>query len=244
MRIAYKLFGIIALLCVVVSYSCKKTEMLETDNTNNSNDYNPKDTTTVPIIVYDSIRAGIYDTSFIYHEFQNPIILNLVWESSMLVGNANASVPIQLYGDSITIQFRLKIINDDSAFIISQMDTFIISALNVSIPDSFSVYGIRRTYYVGLGSYTDFNFVRALQKHDWISTRLLWMSNYCNNLNRWESLWEMPTNTGTVAGYMGGPWFGVGIAYIGIRYKKHLGWMKIDNSNKYAPKIISYAIKK
>jgi hypothetical protein len=241
MKTTVKILGATVLLGIALSFSCKKSDDLDD---NNYGDPINTDTLTPPTITYDSIQAGIYDTSFIYHEFQNPIVFNVIWEQSKLAGNASASAPISIAGDSVIMNFRLRIINPDSSFIISQMDTFLLFYFKVYPHDSLSIYTVKKTYYVGLGSTTDFYFASALNSQDWISTRLLWWNNYSNNTLRWISLWEMPTNVGTIQGFNGGPWFVTGITYMGFRYKKHLGWMKIDNSNRSAPKILSYAIKK
>ena len=230
------LFFFIGVLLFAISIqSCKKTDDLTDNNdddlTGNNQNNSPE--------VYDSIYAGIYDTSFVYREFTSPITLNLIWEPSMLVGNAEDSFMINTGTDSIFIKFRLRITNPDSASAISNLDTFLISFLAMAREDSLDVYSIEKKYYVGLGSYTTFTFAQALNLADVIRSNGQWETG----LKR-INLWEMPTDVGTVCNYQGGPWMGVSIAYLGIKYKNHLGWIKIDKSSFMAPKGISYAIKK
>ena len=226
------LFFFIGLLLFAISIqSCKKSDDLPEDSTDNKQNNPPE--------IYDSIYAGIYDTTFVYHEFASPIVLNLIWEPSMLIGNAKDSFMINTGTDSIFIKFRLRITNPDSASTICLLDTFFVSYFSVAQEDSLDIYNVVKKYYVGLGATTSYTFAQALDIVDAIRSNGQW-----DTMFKWIDLWEMPTDVGMVSNYHGGPWMGVSVGYLGINYKGHMGWIKIDKSSFMAPKIISYAIKK
>ena len=73
----------------------------------------------------------------------------------------------------------------------------------------------------------------------------LWTSEMYNGNDVWYSMWNYPTETGTLSGFDGGPWYNTGpIKYIGFSYKGRLGWIEVDKSDRRNPKFISYAIQK
>jgi len=202
---------------------------------------------TIPVLKPDSIYAGIHDNSFTYHEFASPITLNPIMDSNMLSATAYDSINLQAENDLISILLYMKIANEDSMQTINDSDIFIWARLAINSLDSISFHISRREYYAGLGTAADFNFISAFLKNDIIKSNSYWSYfNKKNNVTYWASVWDYPTDVGTLNGYDGGPWYvsGSQFRYIGIKYKGRLGWIKVDISDPTDPKFISYAIKK
>lgn len=199
------------------------------------------------ILKLDCIYAGIYDTSFFYHEFPTPILLNIKMDSNMLVADALDTIQLQLNNSSYELLVLLKIINQDSSFVINQMGTFINSRLDLLSYDNMNFAITREEYYIGLGATTTFDFISAYSYNEVIMSNTKWSAQLYNGNDVWFSMWDNPVNPPMwPAGYNGGPWYvyGPSIRYIGFNYKGRLGWIKVDISDAYNPKFISYAIKK
>jgi len=194
----------------------------------------------------DSIYAGVYDTSFFYHEFPAPILLNIEFDSSMLVADAMDTIQLQFDNSSFELLVNLKILNQDSLFVIAQLDTFINLKLEIKSYDSMWFGISQEKCYVGLGQTTTFYFIAAYSLNEVIMSNSLWSSQIYNGNIEWFSMWNYPTKFGgPIVGFTGGPWYNTGpIRYIGFNYKRRLGWIKVDISDRRNPKFISYAIKK
>jgi hypothetical protein len=200
----------------------------------------------IPIAKSDSIYAGIYNTSFIYHEFPNPITLNLEMESNMLVANAMDTITMYFDNDSMSLFVYLKTVNPDSQMVISQLDTFINCRLDIASADSVSFHITERQYGVGLGQIATFHFVTAFFNNQIIRNNSKWSANGAIGLLHWNSMWSYPTKFPvSILGYDGGEWYIPGPnRYIGFKYKGRLGWIKVDISHSKSPKFIGYALKK
>jgi len=224
------LLYLVFVFSMIIIVSCEKNNDESEDDINSS------------VEIKDSIRAGIYDTSFYYYEFPTPLEMNPVWDTSMLVGYANDLIRLHFGSDSLCINFHLAAINPDSINVIG--NNIFVPMLSVKVHDSVSIYEVTNTYYVGQGCTTDITFAQAFHKHDIIRSDGNWHSNNSNFPSRWLELWAMPIDPGTIANYHGGPWLQLSIGYLGFKYKNRLGWIMINNTFPRNPKFISYAIRK
>jgi hypothetical protein len=201
----------------------------------------------IPIFDLDSIYAGFYDNSFIYHEFASPITLHPILDNNMLIIKAIDTINLQFGNDSFSLLIFMKIANPDSLNAIYQTDTIINCELVINSNDSACFHISQQSYAVGLGRDVIFRFITAFLQNDVIRDNSKW--TYFNNypLPNGTSMWEYPINAPFLPyAYDGGPWYvsGSDIRYIGMKYKGRLGWIKVDIHERTNPKFISYAVKK
>lgn len=202
---------------------------------------------TIILMKTETILAGIYDSTFIYHEYLSPITLNIQMESNMLVANATENIQLQFDNESMELLVYMKIMNPDSQQVINQNDDFIPFKLDIASNDTASFHLTELLYYVGQGNVAHFDFITAFSKNEIISNNSRWSMLPFSSAPRWFSMWNYPVHIpGPIFGFDGGTWYDTDspVKYIGFNYKGRLGWIEVDITERTDPKFISYAIKK
>jgi len=194
--------------------------------------------------INDSIQVGYHDDSFFYHKYANPISPIVVWDSLNLQAMAKEIIHLQTNDGIVDIVFSLSLLNGDSIHLIDSLSPEPYPYLYLKWGANFDPVVEYETIYVGLGSTAKVFSVKPLDYMTTIDNN----SNYSSRLtnNRSLRLWEVPPSGGGPSqGLTNGPWYNLtSIKYIGFNNNGKLGWIKIDNTNRRHPKIISYAIRK
>ncbi len=212
-----KLLTTICILFIITILSCKKDPLL-------SNDINET-----------PVYAGIYDTSFNYHEFSPSIAISVTWDSLNLYGYGKDSIDIDLNG-SYDIIIDVSFLNYDS-----------IHLLNGS-PNPYPHYGLKlrngmkvaiyeEFYPIGMGAFGSFVWIDTLQYGKRIDQISEWNEYEC--IEMWMK--DLPP----VALSNGCWYYAESTKYIGIRKDNNkFGWIEIDATDYENLIFVRYAIKK
>ena len=184
----------------------------------------------------NKIIAGYHDSSMKY-EINGPIhSIDLQWDSSHTV--QRGSDTLLLDNGSSVYALVFNVCRSDSSNN-SKTTHFAVHSIN---SDKIRMRYKIRKYYAGLGTVASFSFVKPINKDAIINEdSMLSISN--RELMFYEKL--PMGGSGTLFNYDNGSWYSInGVRYVGILVNDKLGWIKIDLSSRYHPKIISYAIQK
>jgi len=194
--------------------------------------------------ITDSIQMGYHDDSFNYHEYAIPISPIVVWDLLNLHGVGEETIHLQTSNGTVDIVFTLSLLNPDSIHLIDSITPEPYPYLHLKWVADFDPVVEYETVSVGQGSSTKMFSIRPL---NYTAT----IDNISNYSSRWSEsrnmrLWEVPpSGSGNTQGLTNGPWYNLtSIKYIGFNNNGKLGWIKIDNTNRLHPKIISYAVRK
>ena len=184
---------------------------------------------------FDGISAGIWDDSFYHETFSDPIIIEAIYDSTKLIGYGSKDVIIQTSKGLANLKFSIRRFNPDST---SNNSDEVYNYFYINIPEAFDIISIKETFLVPKKS-LDIYSAAVLNKNNPIKHESNWY--LLNNVNHNIILWEEP------AKYIEkiGEWYKLNsIAYIGFRENDKPGWLRIDMTNMYSPRIMEYAIKK
>jgi len=194
-----------------------------------------KDKEEVIIPQFDGISAGVWDDSFYHETFSDPIIVKAIYDSTKLIGYGAKDIGIQTANGIANLTVNIKRFNPDSA---NNHPDNIFNYVHIVFPETFDIITISETFLVPKAS-IDVYSVAALNKNNPIKHESKWHSliNKSHNL----ALWEEPAQDVEKVG----EWHGINsIAYIGFRENDKPGWLKVDMTSRYYPRILEYAIKK
>jgi len=191
--------------------------------------------------IEETISAGVYDHNFYYHKLNPVFDLNPVLENGKICYNAADSLMLVFGADSAWLHLKLKYVNPDSLKDINQSDTFILQLLSIRANGDFLFGKNKRSYYAGLGMNATLSFVTDYRNNEPIGGQgQEFFSGY-----KWQNMWEKPAPPPDLTHYDGGNWFKDNFtAYIGFKYKGRLGWIEVEMTDAYSPRIISYALEK
>ena len=194
--------------------------------------------------ISDSIQMGYHDNSFNYFEYAVPVSPVLVWDSLNLHALGKETIPLQTNNGIVDIDFSLSILNADSIHLIDSVTPEPYPYLYLKWLADFDPVAEYETVYVGQGNSTKVYSVKPLNYMATIDNN----SDYSSRLSKSRNLrlWEVPpSGSGPSQGLTNGPWYNLtSIKYIGFNNNGKLGWIKIDNTDRQHPKIISWAIRK
>lgn len=224
-----KLITLILSIVLIALLSCEKT--------NNTND------DIVTTITQDSIKAGVYDTSFIHFTFPTPISLTVLWDSMNLYGHGKDSVQLNLGVETISLTFEINLLNNDSIHLLLGDDPYPLPSLYLYWPDDFGVALDVEYVYVGQGKIVSNYSIDRIPFSEIIKPNDNWCPPVYKNFHKFK-MWEVPPKH--ASDFSSGPWHYCPNPrmYIGFSYKGKLGWIRVDASDKENTKIISYAIRK
>jgi len=184
----------------------------------------------------ETIYAGVYDESFIYHEYIPSQQIAVTWDSVNLYGVGYDSIDLDLDG-KYDINFVLNVLNKDSMHLIN----------GTPIPfPSLCMLGVNglqfmvelEVVYIGLGATSKVRWIDTLNYEEPININSKWLEVTDCTIRLWG---ENPT-TGL---FSFGGWYAVPARkFVGIRFNGNYGWLEIDTSIPESPKLIRYAIQK
>lgn len=183
------------------------------------------------------VFAGRYDNSFMVHNFNPPLEISINWDAQNLYGYGQDSIDIDL-DNNYDLVFQLNIINPDSIHLLNGMpDPF--PNLRIRLKNGFEIAFCTESYYVGLGQTNTANFADTLAMDERVDLLNDWYSGPQNAIAMWQE------NPGSMNPSYG-PWYYTSkLMYIGIRKdKEHCGWIAVDETEPYHPRIAGYAILK
>lgn len=181
------------------------------------------------------IYAGKFDTSYKHHVFSPTIALQVKWDSLNLYGFGTDS--IDLNSDNIfDLVFQLQILNNDSIHLLNGLpDPF--PYLYVIHKNNSGVSIYNQGFSSGLGSSGIATYANTFLLDEKIYENSEWSEEEGNGKKLWG---DNPTFY-----YPKGKWYTLNeAAYLGIKLNGKLGWIEIDNTNLYNPKLLSFALQK
>jgi hypothetical protein len=184
-----------------------------------------------------AVYAGLYDTTFIYHEFVPPFKVNILWDSLNYYGDGKDSIDLSLdsnydllisfhllydenyqtYHEGSPLQFNCKLIPKNGLEIATQIE-------------SITVHG---------STTISLTWVDALKYNESI-----------DNISSWSSGETMMWCGDTYTMFSSGCWFKLSNSemYIGIRMKNNsqykYGWIKVNGISRENILFLSYALEK
>ena len=194
--------------------------------------------------INDSIQVGFHDDTFIHHEYTPPLELVVVWDSLNLQAYGKKTIHIQTSNGIVDVVMSLNLLNQDSIHLIDSISPEPYPSLMLTWNADFDPIVEFEIIYIGQGhsakvySIRPLNYIASIGNNSDFSSRL--------SSTKKLRLWEIPPSGGGPSqGLTYGPWYNLSsIKYIGFNNNGKLGWIKIDNTNRKHPKIISYAIRK
>lgn len=178
------------------------------------------------------VYAGVYDTTFSYHEFTSPIEITVSWDSQNLYGVGRDSLDLDSNG-TYDLLITLNLLNEDSLHLLNGIpNPFPSCVLNAQNATEIAYY--TETYYIGLGQTATATFADRLDFNE----RIDLMSTWGESLKMWS---ENPGGAGTPP-Y--GDWYSATAEnYLAFKINDdNFGWIAIDSSSPKNPKILSYAV--
>ena len=172
------------------------------------------------------INAGIYNSSFIYHEYSPALELNFIWDEqlSAYVGE-----------DSIDIDFD----SNYDMFITLEIPDSWYPCCKLELKNGFEVAICKETYGIGHGQYATAIFVDTLSYGDIISN----LPDWSGDESQWINMWHASPGTESFAPSYGSWYYANNIKYIGLKsLSDKYGWIEVDAVDPYSPKILRYAI--
>jgi len=194
--------------------------------------------------INDSIQVGYHDDSFNYYEYAIPVSPVVIWDSLNLHAIGEETIHLQTNNGTVDIVFTLSLLNPDSIHLIDSIIPEPYPYLYLKWLGDFDPVVESETIYVGQGSSAKVFSIKPLNYMATIDNN----SDYSSRLSQSRNLrlWEVPPSGGGPSnGLTNGPWYNLtSVKYIGFNNNGKLGWIKVDNTNRLHPKIISYAIRK
>jgi hypothetical protein len=183
------------------------------------------------------VYAGRYDQNFIFRDFTPPVEFQINWDEQNLYGYGQDSLDLDL-DNNYDLVFKLNIINYDSIQLIGGFPNPFPN-FKVYLKNGFEIAFCTESYYVGLGQTNTANFADTLALDERIDLLNYWYSGPQNPIAMWQE------NPGSMSPSYG-PWYYTSkMMYIGIRKdKEHCGWIAVDESEPYHPRIAGYALLK
>ncbi|HNQ12218.1 MAG TPA: hypothetical protein PKH65_08290 [Bacteroidia bacterium] len=214
--------SILLYLLIITCIACEKNTLTQASQSSPTN---------------QSIRAGIYDTTFIHHQPATAIALNIVWDSQNLYGSATDSLDLDLDNQS-DLYLNLRLLNPDSLHLLSGMPNPF-PYLSLGTTGNMQFMQRTETVYAGLGTIVTYHWADTLSYNQTIADTSNWYIHSSNFIKLWG---ENPGSIGT-PGF--GTWYTLNdIRYIAFMKNQKLGWIAINNSNRNNPLITEWAIQK
>lgn len=193
---------------------------------------------TVPITDEDNqsanteVYAGVYDSTFSYHQLATPLEISIAWDTQNLYGTGYDSLDIDLDGDFDLI-FTLNLLNEDSIHLISGTPNPF-PFLHVQSNNGFKVASYDEVFYIGLGQTATATYADRLDLNERIDA----LTDWSINLKVWGE------NPGGAMMPPFGDWYSANSQnYLAIKLNDDkYGWVEVDASNPKNPKFSSFAI--
>ncbi len=134
--------------------------------------------------------------------------------------------------------FTLNIINKDSLHLLNNQMPDPFPSFRISAKGKVSIAKVTETAYAGLGTIVEFYYADTLAEGTVINEALQWQNINETSLTVWG---EHPDY---LPGLSYGPWYEHLQAYIGFYVNGNYGWIRLDTSNPYEPKISGIACTK
>lgn len=198
-------------------------------------------------IVVQHIKAGVYDSTFNYYPLNDQVDITLSPDSTGWYLMGNDTLILFISGDTLEMNISLKLVNPDStASDIYDSGTFLQEYLDIEHPQDFKIADTVCLYGIGLGQYAMFIYHKSysLDENIYANNEGILDTGYHATLPNY--IWEFAYNySGGIHGFDGGLWrTSSNIRYLGFSYKGKLGWIKLDNTDIFAPKFLSVAVQK
>lgn len=181
-----------------------------------------------------SIIAGSYNNSDYHIQFDPPKTIEIQWDTMILYGHGMDSLDLDndLQTDVI---LSLNIINTDSLHLLQNQIPDPFPSLRISGKGNISIAKVTEYAYAGLGTVAEFDYADTIAAGTVISQALQWQNIAEKSLSIWG---EHP---GSLPGLSFGPWYDHAEAFIGFYINGHFGWIRLDTSDPYEPKILEIA---
>lgn len=183
-----------------------------------------------------SVFAGVYDDTFNHYALAPPLEIERIWDSENLYFQGEAFIDIDLDGSH---DFKFEIGGYNEKKINDYPEIFnhcLLTPFN-----GFEIAYDTETFYGGMGFVANSEFVRKLDFNEGIDELSTWNDGQWevqNGEHVWVSIfYENPNNMPYGSWY-----YATDTHYIAIKNNDKYGWIEVDMSDGYFPKIISYAI--
>ena len=186
----------------------------------------------------EAVVAGIYDNSFVFHEFSSPLKVMLILD--LLTDNyiGNDSIDINLDGVyDLVISQRIHFPSPSGIPSWEQFPYY-----RLILKNGLEVATKTESFPAGMGQYRKIDWVNVFDYESSIDKISEWSES-----NTTQTMWAIPPITQAVS-Y--GPWYDLtnAVKYIAIRMKignrYKLGWIKVSEISRENILFISYAIEK
>ena len=186
------------------------------------------------------VYAGVYNSDFIYHEFENPLGIRLKTDTILRLCSGSDSIDINLDGNfDLFIKQRFSLDYGSIDTNIFNFDNF--PYCRLYLKNTLEV-AIKLEYYpTGHGNYSKAHWADTLKFNSRIDRAEEWWNQTFINM------WAVPPS---YFPFSCGCWYNISSQekYIGIRMKIHsrykYGWIKVNQMMRDSIKFVSYAIEK
>jgi hypothetical protein len=185
-----------------------------------------------------AVTAGIYDSSFTFHEFSTPLKVELTLNT--LTDNYQGSDSIDINQDGVYDLINSLRIHIPPPSGVPSWEQF--PYCRLILKNGLEVATKIEYYSVGHGQNDDVNWVDTLNYENRIDNISEWSES-----NAIRTMWAIPPIS---YGVTYGPWYNPTnvVRYIGIRMKVgsryKYGWIKVNEVSREDMQFISYAIEK
>jgi len=184
------------------------------------------------------IFAGVYDSNFIYHEYNPPLSVQLMLDSITNYYSGTDSIDINLDGNyDVIISQHLQIPN-----LTNSPTNQLYPYCRLTPKNRVEVAVNKQMYPAGFGTYETVNWIDSL----YFKARIDEISGWAET-SKFKYMWCIPPSS--FVNY-NGFWYNVidPELYIGIRMKidsdYKYGWIKVDATSRENMRFMSYAIEK
>lgn len=177
------------------------------------------------------IKAGVYDGTYEYHDYQPGIQATINWDAQNLYGYAYDSIDLDLNG-SYDLYITINALNMDSAYLLQGALPNPFPNITLSTPTEFEIGKYTETYPIGLGQTATVEFADRLDYDERVDV----ITNWNSGCTMWQS---NPTATMPY-----GDWYSANATYyLGVRKNGSLyGWIEVDATDSGNPIFESFAI--
>lgn len=184
-----------------------------------------------------NVKAGIYFSDYVHYAYPSPLSVQISWDSQNLYGNGQEFIDVNLDG-VWDLKIELNIFNTDSFNVINNgFPNSFLPSCNLTGANGIEFIGYTTVDSISSAGPTIINWSEPLEYRTPINVNSDWVSQTK------IMFWKFRPFLSTGLGLSRGNWFYVdGVRYIGFRLNGNYGWVSIDATNPYDPRIIEFAM--
>lgn len=177
--------------------------------------------------VFTAAYAGVYDTSYTFHEIIPFLQIPITWDSQKLYGFGKDSIDLD-ENLSYDLIIEVCILNEDSLHLLNGQLPNPFPYTSLSPKNGLEIAYYTESYYIGLGQTGTKNYADTLPYGSRLDLIQNWFN--VNETVKRISLWQMNPGSGMNPSF-GGWYYALNTKYIGIRMNHNKwGWIEVDIS--------------